>query len=194
MRTGLYFGSFNPFHKGHLAIANYIVDFTEVDEIWFVVSPQNPLKDKDSLAPDHHRLEMVKRAIPFNENRMMVCDIEMSMPRPSYTVDTIKELKIKYPNRTFYIILGSDSMDSITKWKDYDDLLYNNKILIYPREGSNTDELTKKYPIKIINAPLVNYSSTQIRQLIMDGENVQCYLPEYILEYINDLGLYRTKP
>ena len=131
MKTGLYFGSFNPIHNGHLSIANYIVDFTEVNELWFVVSPQNPLKEKDTLAADYHRLEMVKRSIPFNEHRLIVCDIEMHMPRPSYTIDTVNELKRKYPNRTFYIILGSDSMESITKWKEYNELLYNNKILVF---------------------------------------------------------------
>ena len=193
MKTGLYFGSFNPIHNGHIAIANYIIDFTEVNEIWFVVSPQNPLKDKEILAPDAQRLEMVKRAIPYNENRMMVCDIEMSMPRPSYTIDTIKALEEKHLNRTFYLILGSDSMDSITQWKDYKELLYNHKILVYPRMGSDIDALTKTYPIKIINAPLVDYSSTLVRQKISDGENVQNYVPESVLEYIKDFGLYQTK-
>jgi len=193
MRTGLYFGSFNPIHNGHLAIANYIIDFTEVDELWFVVSPQNPLKEKDSLAADYHRLEMVKRAIPFNEDRMMVCDIEMQMPRPSYTIDTVNELKLKYPNRTFYIILGSDSMESITKWKEYQELLYNNKVLVYPREGSDISEIVKKYPIKIIHAPLVNYSSTMVRDKVAKGEEIQAFVPEFVMDYIKDHGLYSTK-
>lgn len=193
MRTGLYFGSFNPIHNGHLAIANYIIDFTEVDELWFVVSPQNPLKEKDSLAADYHRLEMVKRAIPFNEDRMLVCDIEMQMPRPSYTIDTVNELKLKYPNRTFYIILGSDSMESITKWKEYQELLYNNKVLVYPREGSDISEIAKKYPIKIIHAPLVNYSSTMVRDKVAKGEEIQAFVPEFVMDYIKDHGLYSTK-
>jgi len=193
MRTGLYFGSFNPIHNGHLAIANYIIDFTEVDELWFVVSPQNPLKEKDSLAADYHRLEMVKRAIPFNEDRMMVCDIEMQMPRPSYTIDTVNELKRKYPNRTFYIILGSDSMESITKWKEYQELLYNNKVLVYPREGSDICDIAKKYPIKIIHAPLVNYSSTMVREKVVRGEEIQAFVPEFVMDYIKDHGLYSTK-
>lgn len=193
MRTGLYFGSFNPIHNGHLAIANYIIDFTEVDELWFVVSPQNPLKEKDSLAADYHRLEMVKRAIPFNEDRLVVCDIEMQMPRPSYTIDTVNELKLKYPNRTFYIILGSDSMESITKWKEYKELLYNNKVLVYPREGSDICEIAKEYPIKIIHAPLVNYSSTMVREKVAKGEVIQSFVPEFVMDYIKDNNLYSTK-
>ena len=112
MKTGLFFGSFNPIHNGHIGIANYILDFTEVDELWLVVSPHNPLKDEKSLAPDFHRLEMVKLAIPNNENRMMVCDIEMSMPKPSYTIDTVNALNSKFPEKRFVIILGSDSLSS----------------------------------------------------------------------------------
>ncbi len=193
MRTGLYFGSFNPIHNGHLAIANYIVDFTEVDELWFVVSPQNPLKEKETLAADYHRIEMVKRSIPFNENRMNVCDIEMYMPRPSYTIDTVNELKQKYPSRNFYIILGSDSMESITKWKEYKELLYNNKVLVYPREGSDICQIAKKYPIKIIHAPLVNCSSTMVREKVEKGEDIHDYVPEFVMDYIKDNGLYSTK-
>lgn len=193
MITGLYFGSFNPIHNGHLAIANYIVDFTAVDEVWFVVSPQNPLKDKEILAPDIHRLEMVKRAIPFNEDRMMVCDIEMNMPRPSYTINTLRALEIQYPNKSFYLILGSDSMESIKKWKDYEDLISNYRILVYPREGCNARELSKIYPIKVVYAPLVDYSSTLIRQKLARGEDIKTLVPIYVYEYIKDLGLYQTK-
>jgi len=193
MKTGLYFGSFNPIHNGHLAIANYIIDFTEIDELWFVVSPQNPLKDEKLLAPDYQRLEMVKRAIPFNENRIIVCDIELSMPKPSYTIDTIKALERKHPNRTFYPILGSDSMDSITKWKDYNELIYNHKILVYPRIGSNIDALVKMYPIKIINAPLVNFSSTSVREILKEGGDVQNLIPESVFDYIKKHCLYQTK-
>ncbi len=193
MRTGLFFGSFNPIHFGHLAIANYIVDFTDVNELWFVVSPQNPLKDKESLAPDYQRLEMVKRAIPFNENRMSVCDIEMSMPRPSYTIDTIKALEQKHLNRTFYPILGSDSMESITQWKDYKELIYNYKILVYPRKGSNLDDIANTYPIKIVHAPLADYSSTIVRQKIKDNHDIHNLVPESVLDYIKKVGLYQTK-
>lgn len=193
MKTGLYFGSFNPIHNGHIAIANYIIDFIDVDEIWFVVSPQNPLKEKAILAPDHQRLEMVKRAIPINENRFKVCDIEMSMPKPSFTIDTLHALEKKYPNNKFYLILGSDSMDSITQWKDYKKLLSSYPIYVYPRAGSNCKELAETYPIKVVNAPLVEYSSTSIRQKIKTGEDIRNYIPDSVFEYINDLGLYQTK-
>lgn len=193
MKTGLFFGSFNPIHNGHLSIANYIVDFTEVDELWFVVSPQNPLKEKDILAPDYHRLEMVKKAIPFNENRMFVCDIEMNMPKPSYTIDTLRVLGTKYPSKEFIIILGSDSLESITKWKEYNTLINDYKIFIYPRKGSNMNELTSKYPVKKINAPFVDFSSTSVREKLINGEDVSMYLPEDVLEYINKMGIYQLK-
>jgi nicotinate-nucleotide adenylyltransferase len=193
VKTGLFFGSFNPIHNGHLAIANYLVDFTEVDEVWFVVSPQNPLKDKNTLAPDYHRLEMVKRAISIDEHRMSVCDIEMNMPIPSYTIDTLKVLESKYPERSFYLILGADSLETITKWKDYKDLLNNYKILVYPREGCNIDELVNAYPVKIVNAPLFNFSSTQVREKIEKGEDVSKLIPSGVLKYIAKEGLYRTK-
>jgi len=192
MKTGLFFGSFNPIHNGHLAIANYIVDFTEIEELWFVVSPQNPLKEKDILAPDNHRLEMVKRAIPFNEDRFMVCDIEISMPKPSYTIDTLRALKKKYPEKEFIVILGSDSLESITKWKDYKSLLNDYTIFIYPRKGSDIEMLSKSYSIKIINAPLVDYSSTSIREKLMKGEDISSYIPDGVNDYIKKLGVYQT--
>lgn len=192
MITGLYFGSFNPIHNGHLAIANYVLDYTVVDELWFVVSPQNPLKAKELLAPDFHRLEMVKRAISETENRMKVCDIEMSLPKPSFTIDTLLTLEKKYPQKKFYLILGSDSMETITKWKEYDKLLKNYSILVYPREGSNLNDLIQKYPIKIVNAPLVDFSSTTIRQRLNNGLSVSDFIPESVAEYITEHGLFKT--
>lgn len=192
MITGLYFGSFNPIHNGHLAIANYVLDFTVVDELWFVVSPQNPLKAKELLAPDFHRLEMVKRAISETENRMKVCDIEMSLPKPSFTIDTLLTLEKKYPQKKFYLILGSDSMETITKWKEYEKLLKNYSILVYPREGSNLNDLIQKYPIKIVNAPLVDFSSTTIRQRLNNGLSVSDFIPESVAEYITEHGLFKT--
>lgn len=191
MKTGLFFGSFNPIHFGHIAIANYVLDFTEVDELWFVVSPQNPLKDKETLAPDYHRLEMVKLAIPEAENRMLACDIEMDMPKPSYTIDTVRALEKKYPEKEFVLILGSDSIDSINRWKDYKDLLNSYKTLVYPRSGSDIESLAQSYPIKVINAPLVEYSSTLIRQHILDGEDVNKFIPENVYQYIIEQGLYQ---
>lgn len=192
MITGLYFGSFNPIHNGHLAIANYVLDYTVVDELWFVVSPQNPLKAKELLAPDFHRLEMVKRAISETENRMKVCDIEMSLPKPSFTIDTLLTLEKKYPQKKFYLILGSDSMETITKWKEYDKLLKNYSILVYPREGSNLNDLIQKYPIKIVNALLVDFSSTTIRQRLNNGLSVSDFIPESVAEYITEHGLFKT--
>jgi len=193
MKTGLFFGSFNPIHNGHIGIANYILDFTEVDELWFVVSPHNPLKDEKSLAPDFHRLEMVKLAIPNNENRMMVCDIEMSMPKPSYTIDTVNTLNSKFPEKRFVIILGSDSIENIEKWKDYKELLSSYEIMVYPRFGSDTKSLKKKHSLNIINAPLFNFSSTSIREHLIKGENVSNNIPDNVYQYIVEQGLYQIK-
>jgi nicotinate-nucleotide adenylyltransferase len=190
MKTGLFFGSFNPIHYGHLAIANYIIDLAEVDELWFVVSPQNPLKDKAELAPDFHRLEMVKLAIPANETRMMVCDIEMSMPKPSFTIDTLRTLDEKYPEKEFILILGSDSLDSISQWKDYQKIISDYKIFVYPRKGSNIQKLTASYPVRIINAPHVDFSSTTIREKIANREDVSMYIPKEVIEYIIKQRIY----
>jgi len=193
MKTGLFFGSFNPIHFGHLGIANYIIDFTEVDELWFVVSPQNPLKDKDILAPDFHRLKMAKLAIPENESRMMVCDIELSLPKPSYTIDTLKALSAKHPERELIIILGADSLESFSRWKDYTRLISDYEIFVYPRKGCDLDNLTKLYPVRVVNAPLVDFSSSTVREKMMNGEDVSKLIPEDVYWYIKKEGIYQTK-
>jgi len=190
MKTGLFFGSFNPIHLGHLMIAGYMLEFTDIDELWFVVSPHNPLKEKSELANDSHRLEMVKLAIKEFSPEIQVCDIEMSLPKPSYTVNTLKVLKEKYPEKEFVVIMGSDSMDTIEKWKDYKTLLEENTIYVYPRLGSDIHQIEKKYSVTIINAPVIEISSTFIRNSMKDSRSMKCFLPEKVFEYLQNNSIY----
>lgn len=190
MKTGLFFGSFNPIHNGHIAIAGYILEFTNLEEVWFVVSPHNPLKEQMDLAPDSHRFEMVRLATEVYQPKISVCNIEMDMPRPSYTIDTLKVLKAKHPEREFTVLMGADSMDSIEKWKDYQTLLANNRIMVYPRLGSNTNELKAKYNVDIVNAPIMEVSSTFLRKAISKGKRVDYFMPPKAYQYLIDKKLY----
>ena len=144
IKTGLYFGSFNPIHVGHMAIANYMVEYTDIDQLWFVVSPQNPLKKKKTLLDDYQRLELVNRAIG-DDLRFRASKVEFGLPKPSYTIDTLAHLSEKYPTHQFFILMGSDNLESIHKWKNADVLLANYDIIVYPRPGFNP-EMALKYP------------------------------------------------
>jgi len=190
MSTGLFFGSFNPIHLGHIAIAGYMLEFVGMDELWFVVSPQNPLKLQSDLAEDKHRLEMVKLAIQEYTPRFQVCDIEMQMPRPSYTIDTLKQLEKKHGDRRFMIIVGSDSIDTITQWKDFESLLSNYKIFVYPRMGSDIEKIKVMYPVEIISAPIIEMSSSFIRDLIRKGKSVQYFMPNQAYRYMINHNVY----
>jgi len=190
MNTGLFFGSFNPIHIGHMVIAGYMLEFTDIDELWFVVSPQNPLKDESGLAPENLRLNMVRLAAEDYEPRMQVCDIEFTMPRPSFTIDTLEALQLKYLDRQFTLILGSDSLDTITKWKDYQQIIRNYSIYVYPRLGSNIEDLKKLYPVEFIAAPVVDISSTFIRKSISEGKDVSHFIPQKVFHYIQNQQLY----
>jgi nicotinate-nucleotide adenylyltransferase len=190
MKTGLFFGSFNPIHIGHIAIAGYVAEFTDIDEVWFVVSPHNPLKESNTLAQEQHRFKMVNLATEPFSPRMKACDIEMSMPRPSYTIDTLLLLTKKHPEREFFPIVGADSLASIEQWKDFEILLKEYRILVYPRAEYSMESLTKKYNVQFINAPAFNISSTFIRQSIADGKNVDFLLPRGVMGYIKTNNLY----
>src|SRR4030095_14391555 len=171
MKIGLYFGSFNPVHIGHLIIANHIINNTDLKKIWFVISPQNPLKLSKTLLNEYQRLHLVRLAIE-DDNNLKASDIEFTLPRPSYTIDTLTYLREKYPQHQFAIIMGSDSFQNIYKWKNYQQLIDNNKIIIFKRPGF---EIKKTYPSLIIldNAPLLDISSTTIRNLINDGKSIR---------------------
>ncbi len=188
MKIGLYFGSFNPIHIGHLAIANYMVEYSDLDQIWFVVSPQNPFKEKVSLLKAHHRLQLVNIAIE-NDLRFKASNIEFSLPQPSYTADTLAYLKEKYPDKTFSLIIGEDNLKGLHKWKNVDFILENYPIYVYPRDG----EMLRKqlYPqVRIVEAPLMEISSSFIRKAIKEGRDVSYFMHPKVSEYIQEMHFY----
>jgi len=189
-KTGLYFGSFNPVHIGHLAIANYMVEFTGLDEFWFVVTPQNPHKTKKNLLNDFDRLDLVKLAVE-DDNRLQVSDIEFFLPKPSYTVDTLAYLKDRNPNRDFKILMGSDNLENFHKWKNYETIIENYGVVIYPRPGFDKSKAMQHQNIVIAeNAPQMEISSSFIRKAIKKGKDVRHFLPPKVWEYIVKKGFY----
>lgn len=190
IKTGLYFGSFNPIHVGHMAIANFMVEYTEIDQLWFVVSPQNPLKNKKTLLDDYQRLELVNRAIG-DDLRFRASKVEFNLPKPSYTIDTLTYLSEKYPTHQFFILMGSDNLESIHKWKNADVLLTNYDIIVYPRPGFNPENI-KKYPrVQVANAPLMEISSTFIRDSIKAGKDIRHFLPYRTWDYLHQMNFYK---
>lgn len=189
MKIGLYFGSFNPVHVGHLIIANHFLNNTDVSQVWFVVSPHNPLKKSSSLLNEYHRLHLVQSAIE-GENRLKASNIEFKLPKPSYTIDTLTYLKEKHPEHEFAVIMGSDSYCNIDKWKNYQQLLKEYSIYIYRRLGFETGELTSTN-IRIIDAPILEISSTNIRKLIKEGKSVRYLVPDIVKEEIEKNNYYK---
>jgi nicotinate-nucleotide adenylyltransferase len=187
--TGLFFGSFNPVHNGHLVIARYMLEQEGLDEIWFVVSPQNPLKDAGSLANAEQRLDMLKLTVA-KDSRFKVCDVEFSMPKPSYTFDTLELLLKSHPGRSFFLIIGSDNLEEFQLWKNFEQILKKYQILVYPRKKEINSLFTSRPNVKITQAPLVEISSTQIRKLLMEGKDLESLIPHEIMRYIMEQGLY----
>ncbi|HEX8377305.1 MAG TPA: nicotinate (nicotinamide) nucleotide adenylyltransferase [Pedobacter sp.] len=190
MKIGLFFGSFNPIHTGHLIIANYIAHYTFLDQVWLVVSPHNPLKSKGDLVNMYDRLEMAKLATDKADN-IRVSDIELKLPQPSYTIDTLTHLKERYPEHEFTLIMGSDNLKSFKKWKNYELLLSDYKILVYPRPGYDCLELASHPSVTITDTPQMEISSTFIRKSFAEGKNVQFFVPEKVLDFIEAKNLYR---
>lgn len=190
MKTALFFGSFNPIHIGHMAIANYVVEFTDVDQLWFVISPQNPLKKKSTLLPDYHRLELVNIAIG-DDPRFRACDIEFKLPKPSYTIDTLTYLREKYPKKEFVIVMGADGLANFSKWKNYQQIISTTTRYVYPRPGADSNNLQHPENIVRIKAPLMDISSTFIRDAISKGRKVDHFLPFKVQEYIEKMNFYK---
>ena len=191
MRIGLYFGSFNPIHHGHLIIANYILENTGLDQVWFVVSPQNPLKPSSSLLNEYHRLFLVQAAIE-GENNLKASDIEFKLPKPSYTVDTLAYLQEKYPAHEFSIIMGSDSFQNLPKWKNHHWLLQHYPVYVYKRPAHEvlpSFEDAKK--IIVLDAPLLPISATGIRKNIKAGKSIRYLVPDAVREEIERNGYYK---
>ena len=184
MTIGIFSGSFNPIHIGHLALANWICEFCRFDELWFLVSPQNPLKKNSDLINEEKRLELVKASIA-GYPKFKASDFEFSLPRPSYTIDTLHALNQQYPDHKFHLIMGADSWDGISRWKDYEAIVSEFPILIYPRKGYEINISEKYVNIKKVEAPLMEISSTFIRLALKEGKDIRFFLPEPIRERLD---------
>jgi nicotinate-nucleotide adenylyltransferase len=188
-RTALFFGSFNPIHVGHLIIAETMQQQEGIDEVWFVVSPQNPLKERATLLADHHRMQMVRRAIEDNY-RLRACDIEMHLPVPSYTVVTLAALGEKYPDREFCLIMGSDNLASLHRWRNYEYILDNYRIYVYPRPGSERCARREHPNVTMVDVPMIDISSSYIREQIAARKDVRYLLTEPVYKYLTEMHFY----
>jgi len=188
LNIGLYFGSFNPIHVGHLIIASHVVNNSELDQIWFIISPQNPLKKEGSLLNEHHRKHLIDLSIE-GEKKLRTSDIEFKLPKPSYTIDTMTYLSEKYPKHTFSIIMGSDSFTNIKRWKNYEALLNNYEIYIYERPGFRVKEMIGA-KLTMLQAPLLEISSTRIRELIHSKKSIKFLVPDVVKEEIEKHQYY----
>jgi nicotinate-nucleotide adenylyltransferase len=198
-KIGLYFGTFNPIHVGHLIIANYMADYTDLDEIWLIVSPQNPLKKKESLLADYHRLSLVRVGIQ-NNIKLQASDVEFNLTKPSYTVHTLIHLKEKHPNYQFNLIMGADNLRSFHKWKNHEEIIKEHHIYVYPRiltEQEITNKATQISPVfdheNIIHcdAPMMKISSSFIRKAIKNKKDVQYLLTEPVYKYVDEMNFYK---
>jgi nicotinate-nucleotide adenylyltransferase len=189
MNIGLYFGSFNPVHIGHLIIANHVVNNSELHQVWLVVSPHNPLKPSASLLNEYHRLHLIQSSLE-GENNLKASNIEFHLPKPSYTVDTLAYLKDKYPQHSFSIVMGSDSLSNLSKWKNYDIIVKNYPLYIYERQGFPINNILNA-SLHLLKAPLLEISSTQIRNLIKIGKSIRYMVPDVVKNEIEQNGYYK---
>ncbi|HWJ91971.1 MAG TPA: nicotinate (nicotinamide) nucleotide adenylyltransferase [Flavisolibacter sp.] len=189
MRVGLYFGSFNPVHVGHLIIANHILNESSLQKIWFIISPQNPFKKTETLLNEYDRFHLVQKAIE-NDNRLKASDIEFSLPRPSYTAHTLLYLKEKYPGYSFLLIMGSDSFQNLGNWKNSDVIIRNYPVIIFNRPGFEVDNKINAN-IEVMDAPLLHISATHIRELIKTGKSIKYLVPAAVEEEILAAGFFR---
>jgi nicotinate-nucleotide adenylyltransferase len=190
MKIGLFFGTFNPIHIGHLALANYMQCYAGLDEVWLIVSPHNPLKDKSKLLNQNDRLHLVNIALE-NHSKIKSNSIEFTLTQPSYTINTLTHLKEKFPAFQFHLIMGSDNLNTFHKWKNYEEILNKYKILIYPRPGYAGSEFDKHPNVKFTEAPLMEISSTFIRNAIKEKKDVQFFLHAAVWKYIDEMNYYR---
>lgn len=189
MKVGLFFGSFNPVHIGHMVLANFMLEYTDLERIWFIVSPHNPMKQKQSLLDERHRLQLVNLAIGDNI-KLKASDIEFKLPQPSYTIDTLTYLKEKYPKNEFALIMGTDNLDSFHKWKNYEEILKQFELYVYPRPGFEGGQLRSHTKVKLVNAPVMEISSTMLRQAIKEKKDVRYFMPESAWNYTKEMHFY----
>lgn len=191
MNIGLYFGSFNPIHTGHLIIANHIVQNTNLSQVWFVISPQNPFKKSANLLNEYHRLYLVQVSIE-DEPALKASDIEFRLPKPSYTIDTLTYLQEKYPSHEFTVIMGSDSYQNLPAWKNSEQLIKNYPIIVYERPGFKTVKIYEGSKTIILDAPLLEISSTHIRKMVKEGKSIRYLVPEKVKTEIEQNGYYKN--
>jgi nicotinate-nucleotide adenylyltransferase len=189
LKVGLFFGSFNPIHIGHLVLANYMLEFTELERVWFVISPHNPLKEKKTLLKDNHRLQMVRLAIG-EHTKMKASNIEFKLPQPSYTVNTLAHLSDQHPEHEFALIMGSDNLASFHKWKNYEYILQHHKIYVYPRPNADGGILKTHSSVKLTQAPLLEISSSFLRDAIKNKKDVRYYFAEPVWNYLKEMHFY----
>jgi len=192
MKIGLFFGSYNPIHIGHLIIANHMVEFSDLDEVWFVVTPHNPFKKKQSLLDDHHRYQLVQEAT-YDFPKLKPSNIEFGLPQPNYTINTLVHLFEKYPQHQFSLIMGQDNLRSFHKWKNHKEILENHELYVYPRisDEKNVPDLLSHPKVHLIDAPIVEISATFIRKAIKENKNVRALMPERAWKYMDEMNFYK---
>ena len=192
MKVGLFFGTFNPIHIGHMIIANYMVEFSDLEEVWFVITPQSPFKKKASMLSNHHRLAIANIAVE-NYPKLKTSDIEFNLPQPNYTINTLAYIEEKFPNNQFCLIMGEDNLKGFHKWKNYETILQNYELYVYPRisEGKTDHQFVGHPKIQKVNAPIVQISSTFIRKAIQNKKDISTMLPENVWKYIDEMNFYK---
>jgi len=192
MKIGLFFGSYNPIHIGHIIIANHMVEFTELEEVWFVVTPHNPFKKKNTLLADHHRYQLVQEATE-DYPKLKPSNVEFGLPQPSYTINTLAHLYEKYPEHQFNLIMGQDNLYTFHKWKNHEEILKNHELYIYPRISSKKEipDLVKHPKVHLIEAPIVEISATFIRKSIAEKKNIRALLPDKAWKYLDEMNFYK---
>ncbi len=193
MKIGLFFGTFNPIHIGHMIIANYMAEFSDLDEVWFVITPMSPFKQKSSLLNNHHRLAIANIAVE-DYSKLKTSDIEFKLPQPNYTINTLVHIEEKYPIHQFCLIMGEDNLKGFHKWKNYETILKNYELYVYPRvtRGETTQQFSIQSKICRVNAPIVQISSTFIRKAIKDKKNISTMLPANVWKYIDEMNFYKS--
>ncbi len=193
MKIGLYFGTFNPIHIGHLIIANYLAEFSDLDEVWFVITPRSPFKKKNSLLDNHHRLAIANIAVE-NYPKLKTSDIEFKLSEPNYTINTLTHLEEKFPNHQFCLIMGEDNLKEFHKWKNYENILQNYDLYVYPRisEGKTESKFINHPKIHSVQAPIVQISSTFIRKAIRNKKDISSMLPPNVWKYIDEMNFYKS--
>ncbi|GGG29432.1 nicotinate (nicotinamide) nucleotide adenylyltransferase [Hymenobacter glacieicola] len=190
-KVGLLFGSFNPIHTGHLILAHFMATHTDLEEVWLVVSPQSPFKVGRELLPEQGRLRMVEAAIAGND-RLRALDVEFGMPKPSYTIDTLDELRRRYPSYRFVLLMGEDNLPGLPRWKEADRILAENEVYVYPRPGVASTDVQMHPGIQVVTAPLLDISATFIRDCVRAGKSIRYLVPEPVEQQIQAAGYWRT--